>query len=180
MEPLEALERTYELAVDRASGVKADQMTAPTPCADFDVRALLEHELGALEMFTSALTGEQAQVSLGTDPGAAVRDATKRNLDAWRQPGVMSRTITLPFGEMPAPAVLGLSITEVLVHTWDVAKATGQDTNLDAAACEVALNNLRQAPQELIRSPGVFGPVVECSKEAPLADQLAAFAGRKP
>ena len=93
----------------------------------------------------------------------------------------MEKTLTLPFGQMPGSAFVGIAATDTFTHGWDLAKATGQDTDLAPALAEQLLNGARQFIQPAFRSPegAVFGPEQPAPAGASNADQLASFLGRK-
>src|SRR5690606_23931119 len=88
-----ALERAYDDLASVVAALTTDQLTAPTNCPGWDVRALLDHTLGTAEMFTKVnageLVGEDAGDVVGDDPRGAVARIAATNLDAWRAPGAL-------------------------------------------------------------------------------------------
>jgi len=104
-----------------------------------------------------------------------VRDASDRSLSA---PGALDEMVKLPFGEMPARDGFGFPLGDLLVHTWDLARAIGVNDRLLAEACSVTYANL-QPIDALIRAPGFFGPKLEPAANADDQDKLLAFVGRK-
>ena len=90
----------------------------------------------------------------------------------------MDRIVTLPFGEMPASEGLGFPMGDLLVHTWDLARAIGGDDQLDAEGCAVVFANLEPI-DGAIRKPGFFGPKLEPAPDANAQDRLLAFVGRQ-
>src|SRR5947209_5541406 len=148
MEPLDALTRAVDVLEEKVSGVAPAQMHDPTPCEEFDVEALLNHVLIVLRMLaTGAETGvaEQLEFSadyptrsfegrdvawlVGDDPVRACNAEASRVREAWVQPGVLEKQIKWgPWGSMPGMMAAGVGIRELVIHAWDVAKATGQDT----------------------------------------------------
>ena len=86
---------------------------------------------------------------------------------------------SLGFGGMPGSVVIGMHLTEELVHGWDLAVATGQELPIDPAAAELALGVLRPVPEEMLRGPN-FGPEVAVPADAPSGIALVAFLGRDP
>jgi uncharacterized protein (TIGR03086 family) len=102
---------------------------------------------------------------------------------AFEADGAMERMMKLPFGEMPGSAFVNIATGDAFTHGWDLAKATGQSTDLDPALAAELLAIVRVALPESFRGPegqAPFGPVVEAPAGAPAADQLAAFMGRQP
>jgi uncharacterized protein (TIGR03086 family) len=171
-------------------GITPDQLDQPTPCSDWDVRALLNHVTGGSDMFAEgvsqgALSDERAGELLGTDRlgddyQGAFAAATQRALEAFEAPGAAEKMVTLPFGTMPAGVALNIAIFDVAVHTWDLAKATGQSTALSPEVLEPALAVGTAMIDDNMRNTGMFGPAVSVADDAPTQDRLAAFAGRQP
>jgi uncharacterized protein (TIGR03086 family) len=99
----------------------------------------------------------------------------------------MEKTAKAPFGEFPAPAFMGLATTDIFQHAWDLAKATGQSTDLAPELAEALLAGSRASIQDAFRGPDGGpnqdqGPPFGLEQQAPAgacaADQLAAFLGR--
>lgn len=185
MDPLTTLSRAVDQAAPLIAGVSADQMSGSTPCAEFDVRALLNHLVIGIEMFATAAAGDPPadpatwqRDAVGDDPAGAYGAAADKLKTALTDPGVADRTWVLPFGEMPGAVAAGIATLEVLQHGWDVARATGQKVEFDAELTQAGLDTAKAAPAEMLRQPGVFGPESHCADDAPLSDQLAAFLGR--
>jgi uncharacterized protein (TIGR03086 family) len=90
------------------------------------------------------------------------------------------RTVNPGFGDMPAIALMGLSSTDTFTHSWDLARATGQDTNLAPELAAALLEQSRVSIQPEFRSDEgtLFGPEQTAPAGASPADQLAAFLGR--
>ncbi|MGB3440437.1 MAG: TIGR03086 family metal-binding protein [Actinophytocola sp.] len=178
---IELVARALDQAGTVVAKVAPEQAGLPTPCAEWDVRRLVRHLVDEVARFAeSTATGQRGTSEgdvLGDDWAAAFQHAAAALLAAWRAPGALDRTTRLPGGEVPASWTLGQHVTEIAVHTWDIATATGQPTDLDpavgAAALEWAHANL--VPE--IRGEHV-GPEVAIAADAPLYDRLAAFGGR--
>jgi uncharacterized protein (TIGR03086 family) len=91
----------------------------------------------------------------------------------------LSQTVNGPFGPQPAEQVLGrLTCTDVLVHTWDLARSVGGDETLDADAVAGAYSGLKPM-DAMIRVPGVFGPKIEPAADADAQTEFLNFLGRK-
>ena len=109
---------------------------------------------------------------------SAYRDSAAGLLDAFRQPGVLEQTVTVPFGTVPGVVALHLRIVEMLVHGWDVARAIGYPATFPDDLAEQALafsrNKLPDVPAD--RSP--FAPAQPVAEDAPAIDRLAACLGR--
>ena len=98
--------------------------------------------------------------------------------EALSVPGALDREVTLPFGVIRAEDGFGFPLGDLLVHTWDLARAIGVDNRLDAEACAIVLASLEPI-DALLRSPGAFGPKVEPAADADIQDRLLAFVGRQ-
>jgi uncharacterized protein (TIGR03086 family) len=107
-------------------------------------------------------------------------DAAAAATAAFAQDGALDRTVDPGFGDMPATALLGLATTDTFTHAWDLAKATGQDTDLAPEMAAQLLAASREAIQPAFRSEEgtIFGFEQEAPEGASNADQLAAFLGR--
>lgn len=180
------LQRTFDQANTLVATVRPEELTKPTPCPEWDVKALLNHMVGVNKAFTAGLHGEKlggrpAPDLVGNDPATAYAESTKAALEAWRSPGALEKTLSMPFGEVPGQMAIGFNFADQLTHTWDLAKALGRGRDLDPELVQVcyAAVTARMGPE--MRGPGrPFGPEVPCDENAPLADRLAAFLGRQP
>ncbi len=115
------------------------------------------------------------------DYAAAYEESIQIALAAFGADGVLDRTVRLPFGEFPGAVVLGMAATEQFTHGWDLARATGQPTDLDPDLAAELIGLARQAITDAYRGPdgeALFGPVRQAPAGASPADQLAAFLGR--
>jgi len=176
-----ALDATRSFVV----GVGTDQWDKPTPCADWNVRELLNHivagNLWAAELASgrsiddvgSTLDGDV----LGTDPIAAYDTSAARAAGAFEAPGALDAPCAVSYGPVPGSVYAGHRLLDVLVHGWDLAEATGQSTQLDpqlVAACwEVARPQLA-----LLQGSGAFGAdyvPADAIDEETQATLLAAF-----
>ena len=179
--------RTTQRVVD---GVRPEQMGKPTPCSEWDVRALLAHLVGVNEVFAAAVRGEDPTSTshedlLGDDPSAAYRRSVEEAEAAWATPEALEQTLHLPFGHMPAAFAIGIHFIDNLVHRWDLATATGQDHLLNTESAGLALQmcqqNFAALPPDQVRGEGKpFGAEVAWDEEAPVHERLVAFLGRHP
>ena len=161
---------------DRLEAVADDQWSNPTPCTDWDVRQLVDHVITIQRQIPDSL---DVPVDDGGDPRAtwkAVRDAA---LTALRQPGVMDRTIKGLRGEMPVEMALLPRLSDLHVHTWDLARATGGDERLSPEIAAIVLERLKPN-DEALRQSGSFGPKVDPPAGADTQVELLCFLGRRP
>jgi uncharacterized protein (TIGR03086 family) len=183
VDPIERIERATAFASGKVDGVTTADLAKATPCAEFDVRALLNHMIGGLGMLTTAASGGKAAIPEGdqfaSDPGASYRERREALLGALRSPGALEHEWEMPFGNVAGQMMASIAFMEHLTHGWDVAKATGQDvampTELVAQCMELV------TPMDaMLRTPGVCGPAVAIDESAPLEDRFVAFMGRTP
>ena len=182
-QPLEAVFATTRQVLEN---VQADQMTAATPCASWNVGELINHVIGAQDFWTAGMNGErpsgESQNWAEGDFLSAYDQATATALEAFQQEGALGKMVAMPFGEMPGAAVMGLAMNDTFTHGWDLAKATGQDTDLNPQIAQAILAQAQQSIQEGFRGDdgqAPFGQAKDCPEGACAADQLAAFLGRE-
>ena len=130
--------------------VSADQLDNPTPCANWNVRELINHIVGGLHFFEAGARGEapvagESDFAAG-DFVAAYDDTAPNCIAAFQADGVMENVLHLPFGDMPGSAFIGLASIDNFAHGWDLAKATRQSTDL---APELASQLLVGAQQSI-------------------------------
>jgi uncharacterized protein (TIGR03086 family) len=176
------------IACDTVAGVSPAQLSHPTPCTDFDVRALLGHLVGVLRRVTSVASGAPAigHAPLVTDVpddgwDLAARTALRDVETAWADPAVLDREMRLPFGILPGAATLAAYTGEISTHTWDLAVATSQSPAWDEQVLSGALGAIHRKLPTAERPSGVpFGDAVPVPDDAPLIDRLVAWQGRDP
>ena len=183
------IDRAVTTALEVVENVKPDQLDAPTPCTEFDVRGLVNHLLFWGPSLNAAGRKQpvpppaesEADVDLAGDAWAADLEALLRDrVRAWGEPSAWEGTTTLGGPqEMPAPMVGGLVLGETVVHTWDLAKATGQAPTWDTDVLEHLHAELLETVQ-LGREMGVYGPEVPVPADAPLIDRIVGLTGRRP
>ncbi|WP_243058626.1 TIGR03086 family metal-binding protein [Nocardioides sp. SR21] len=170
-------------------GVRDDQLGAPTPCPDYTVGDLLDHLGGLAIAFRDAATKD-------TPPGGAQPQADGASLDdgwrgriaadldalaaAWRNPAAYAgMTMAGPI-EMPGEVAALVALDEVVVHGWDLARATGQDYAPDEGVVLASLGFAQsfEVPEGVTDGP--FGAPVAVPADAPALDRLAGATGRDP
>ncbi len=187
-DPVALLWRALDQTGAIISRVRPEQASLPTPCRSFDVRALVNHVLRDVRLFTARAGGaaweERGADLIGDDWAGAYHQAAGALLAGWQRPGALDRTVQLPFGELPALWFVGQQVTDLAVHAWDVARATGQPTDLDPELGQFALDwgtgNLEPRFRGDEADGRDFGVEVPVADDAPLYDRLAGFFGRDP
>lgn len=180
-----ALDATGELIAAVGEG----QWSNPSPCPEFNVRALVNHLVFGSRMFAGILRGEpppsledltrlRAIDQLGDDPLKAHGDAGAELQAAFGQPNILERPFWSPMGVAPGAVLLHLRITEELVHGWDLAHATAQPARLPEDLAEDELAFSRSQLDVNVPRTYRFGEAQPVADDAPAIDRLAAFLGR--
>lgn len=166
--------------------VRADQWHAPTPCSEWDVRQIANHLIGenlwAGELFRGRTIGEVG-ASLdgdlaGDDPAAAYRTSVDVADRAVSAPGAMEATCHLSFGDYPGSDYAAQLFMDTVIHGWDVARATGQDTRIEPELAAVCLPVAERLTSQF-RAAGVFGEDLPVESDADPQTRLLALVGRK-
>lgn len=175
MELLTAHQRAQEAFGAVLAAVQPAQRTLPTPCPEWNVEQLVAHVVAGNRYAATGVrsTGED-------DPVAAFPDSAAAAQAAWAAPGGLERTFQMPFGEISGTRYIVMRSTDAMCHAWDLARATGQQTDLDAGLAEELLSIARPLAAQVARGPQApFGEVQPCGEDRPAADRLAAFFGRR-
>ena len=163
------------------------ELGGPTPCEDWDVRALVNHVI----LWTSyslerRAHGESVAPELmerdftaAPDFARAYRDQLDRAVAAWADPAVWDRELDVMGAKTPAADVAALMIAELVLHGWDLAAATGQDYVVSDRAAEAALRAV-EANAELFRQYQGFAEPVPVAADAPVLDRALGLSGRDP
>src|SRR5262245_53425967 len=167
------------------ASIGADQWGDPTPDDEWDVRFLVNHivtgnfwaaELGAgatIESVGDRLDGDV----LGGDPAAVYDESSVVAAAVFREPGAMERPCAVSYGPVPGEVYCGHRFIDVLVHGWDVATSTDQDTTLDLELVEACIEVIEPQLDQLVAT-GAFGTPLEVAEDASRQTQLLAMLGR--
>jgi uncharacterized protein (TIGR03086 family) len=168
------------------AGIAPGRWQASTPCAGWDVRALLNHlvagnlwaaELGAggtIEGIGDRLDGDV----LGTDPAASYAASADAAAAVFRRPGALDAPCAVSYGPVPGSVYAGHRFLDVFVHGWDLAVSTGQDTHLDATLME-ACREVIEPQLELFRGAGALGDELPALPGATAQQRFLAMLGRQ-
>jgi uncharacterized protein (TIGR03086 family) len=172
-------------------GITDDQLSAPSP-SDCDVATLLDHLMGLTMSFTRA--AEKSTPPGGSRPpsasGAHLDPDWRAKLpgqldalaDAWSKPSAWEGMTEVGGNTLPGEVTGVVALDEVVLHGWDLARATGQDFRCDPASAEAVLGFTERTaqPDQAASRTGLFGPVVPVAEDAPTFDRALGFAGRDP
>jgi uncharacterized protein (TIGR03086 family) len=163
-----------------------DQLRLPTPCAETTVGELLGHLLGLSAAFRA---GAEKAPDAGPPPArppalprewrAALPAALDELVVAWREPAAREGSTSVGGVEMPAAVIAVVALDELVLHGWDLARATGQAYEVDGTSVEACLGFVAAAAQPE-GVPGLFGPPVPVPDDAPPLDRLLGLSGRDP
>ena len=187
---MEDIARLHQRALDGTGSVVAaiarDQWNAATPCEGWDVRMLLNHlvagnlwaaELGAgatIEEVGDRLDGDL----LKDDPVEAYEASATLAAATFEAPGALDAPCAVSYGPVPGFIYCGHRFVDVLIHGWDLAVATSQDTTLDPELVAAAYE-LLQDQVDMVRASGMFGNDLSVPADAGAQTRLLAFIGRE-
>ena len=121
----------------------------------------------------------EVNVPLPSEGAPAAFEAATSGLLATAKATDLEKVVEGPFGPMPVGQILMIPFADMLIHKWDLAKATGQDTSMDSGLAEVCYQ-LLQRFLEGGRDPNTFAAAITVPASASVQDKLLAFAGRQP
>jgi len=170
-------------------GTSPDQLDDPTPCAAYSVRDLINHVVSGATMF--AIAFEKGSVpddelgplfgdTLGDDYKGACATAMDRAGAAFAKTGALDGTVSLPFGEFSREDALGLAVFDVMVHSSDLARATGQELQLTEEDAAIGLQLARMHLVDAMRDGNMFADIVVIDEDTGAWAELLAFTGRQP
>lgn len=180
----------HSQALDVTGGIvakiPADRWHVETPCAGWDVRALLNHVVsgnwwaaelatgGTIEGVGGRLDGDV----VGSDPVASYTESARAASAAFLRPGALDAPCAVSYGPVPGAVYAGHRLVDVLIHGWDLAAATGQDTTLDAELLE-ACRQVIEPQLGLLRSAGALAEQVDAPPGASAQTRFLAQLGRR-
>ena len=166
---------------DRVNAVPDDKWAAPSPCEGWVASDVMSHVVDAHHMFFGFIGHEPSRTkTVADDPAGAwaeVRDAMAAALE---NPDLAGTEYDGPFGRSKFETSADQFVTgDVLVHSWDLARATGGDETLDPDEAAKVYETYKGFGDN-VRHPQVFGPEVAVPDDASAQDRLIAFTGRDP
>ena len=177
---------------DLIAQVPDDLLEEPTPCPAYTLGDLVDHVSGLALAFTAAarkapVPGAPERASgdasrLGTDWRTRLARELDALAEAWRDPAAWTGATRAGGIDLPGEVAGLVALDEVVVHGWDVARASGQAYAVDGDLLEVVhgfLAPLAQPGQESMRDD-IFGPAITVPADAPLLDRVIGLTGRDP
>jgi uncharacterized protein (TIGR03086 family) len=180
--PVQALQRVVV-------GVTDAQLDDPTPCEGRRVGQLLQHIVGLSAAFRAAADKDLGEWT-DSDPDASGwpeledgwREALSQRLpalvEAWRSPDAWQAMTRAGGVDLPGDVAGLVGLDEVVLHGWDLARATDQEYTCDDSTAHILLGFVEQFDPQ--GTPGVYGPAVAVDHDAPVFDRVLARAGRDP
>jgi uncharacterized protein (TIGR03086 family) len=177
---------------DLVRGVPDELLDAPTPCPAYTLGDLLDHVGGATLAFTGAAKktfgdetsqGPSGDASrLGTDWRTRIPRDLAALAEAWRDPAAWTGTTQAGGIELPGEVAGLVVLDELVIHGWDIARASGQPYDCEPTLLEALYGFVAQfsEPGQEAAREGLFGPVVAVREDAPLLDRVIGLTGRDP
>jgi uncharacterized protein (TIGR03086 family) len=177
---------------DLLRGIPDELLGGPTPCPEYTLGDLIDHIGGLTPAFTAAANKTTPADATGKAEGDASRltddwrTRISRDLEtlaeAWRDPEAWTGMTRAGGFDLPGEVAGMVALGELVVHGWDVARASGQDYDSDPASLEAVHGFVLQwsGPEQEAAREGMFGPPVEVPEDAPLLDRGIGLTGRDP
>lgn len=170
---IELWKQTSEAFDQRYQALTPEQMAAASPCEGWTVKDVVDHAAGVQLGFAGGMVG--AEIPEGAD-WPTVKSALD---EAVAVEGCLDGMTNHPaFGEVPKAMLFGIATSDLLIHTWDLARGAGLDETLPAAPVTASYMGL-QKMGDGVRSHGMFGPEVPCADDADEQTKLLSYAGRQ-
>ncbi|MCP3816871.1 TIGR03086 family metal-binding protein [Streptomyces sp. A3M-1-3] len=162
---------------DAARAVRPEQLESRTPCDQFTVAELLGHLSGVLAGSERAARNLPQTAEAPEATPNAVADQAAKTAAAWADPAAYQGMTEFGPGEMPAQAAAAITLQELALHGWDLARATGRDFAVSEEAAQAVLGVVGQIAEQA-RGTGAYGPALEAPADAGAFAQALAASGR--
>ncbi|MGW1784265.1 TIGR03086 family metal-binding protein [Streptomyces sp. NPDC002143] len=179
--------RATAQAAELIGTVRPEQLTGPTPCAEYDVRTLLSHIVGgSVRIAVVGEGGDGLAVRMFVDGveddgwPRAYDEIRTRVLRAWESDERMAGPVRVPWGDIPGREALSAYVMEIVAHTWDLSEGLGRPLRLDPELAEFSLVAARAALPDGPRDGRPFEPARPVPEGADAYAELAAWLGRAP
>lgn len=182
--PVDDVVAAMALFGELLKGVTHESLELETPCEGWDVRALVAHVVLGDASVPLLLAGSGSELTVGADPSilgnnpmATWRGTALGAIRAFQEPGAMEREVAQPNGSVTGEFVARVRLVDLLGHSWDLARALGNDLELPERLTEASLDFLFPHVGRLIES-GIYGSPVQPRDEANAAERFLALIGR--
>ncbi|MEO3871742.1 TIGR03086 family metal-binding protein [Nonomuraea sp. B12E4] len=177
------LERAIDYTLGSLRIVTPDALCHTTPCADWNLRELLDHMNDTLQTLNEAATGQIAPYpksirAHGANPALALRDGARDLLGHWAA-GLANDLISIADRHLTSPMVAAIGAIEITVHGWDISKSCGEHHPIPPSLAEELLDLARLFITRRDR-PSRFAPQLMIPPRAPAQNHLLAYLGRDP
>ena len=177
----ETYKRLSEAFAKKIENVGGDQWSAQSPCADWKARDIVEHVVSTQGMFLGFINEEIGDIPSSSDDPAGAWRAASTKVQSMLDDSAKAGT---EFEGMMGKSTFEEAVdkflnTDLVVHGWDLARATGQDDTI----ADEDIKRVRRYMEPMgdkLRGPQAFGPAVEVADSASDQDKLIAFLGRRP
>ncbi|MEO8696839.1 MAG: TIGR03086 family metal-binding protein [Acidimicrobiales bacterium] len=179
MDPIDMYRRATDGAIAVMRAVAPEQLELPTPCAEWSVQNLIDHMTGSTAYLRASLAGQPPSPLSGTS-ATDFSDGADAAASALMEPGALERVCMSPLGFewTIGHAVMG-TIMDTVIHTWDLATATGQSVELDPGLVEMCIAMFLPEMPERGRESGLVGAVVAVPEDATADVRLLGAMGRR-
>lgn len=170
--------------------VTDDQLNRPTPCPAYTLGDLIDHVSGLSQAFTAAATKAVGSATSQGPSGDASRlgDEWRTRIpkqlatlaDAWRAPNAWEGMTQAGGIDLPAAIAGKIALNELVIHGWDVARASQQPFDCDPRALKTSMEFVSMVSTDGGGREGLFGPVINVPADAPLLDRVIGLSGRNP
>ena len=180
------MQQTNEIVTGLIAGLTPEHREMSTPCDEWNVHDLINHMAGGTHMIAAGLLGEQPEGSptdmpdfLTDGPAKGWADA-HAHLESAATPENLTAKHQMPFGEVPGEQAVSIIAADVLIHSWDLAQATGQEFKASEELAEFAMATFKPLLPPEARGSGSFKEEVAVPGDASAVDRMIGFAGRQP
>jgi uncharacterized protein (TIGR03086 family) len=178
---VERYERVTGRFTERVRGVPPGAWDSPSPCAGWTARDVVAHLTEWIPGFFGGQGVAFPPVPSAQDDPVAAWETVQRTLaDALADPAVAAKPVETPFSKQSLAETVDMIVTgDVFTHTWDLARATGQDDTLDPEQLQRMVASIGAMPEEAMRSDGMFGPPIDVPSDADDQTKYLAYVGRR-
>jgi uncharacterized protein (TIGR03086 family) len=190
---LPLFQEAQRVFTDRVHAIREDQWSAPTPCEDWNVAALVQHVTEEHLWAPPLLHGQDLESAgkivegtrrlpveggVGANLAEQWDEAITASADAFTEPGALDRSVSLSRGSTPASEYLAEGIADLTIHAWDLGKGIGFSEPFPEDLVSFVYDMAKQMGD--LSHTGMFKPAVQVPDDAPTIDKLVALAGRQP